>query len=70
MRSIAGSEKLKKQKKWAVHYRSEDRDAEIAIREIAAGTRLSEMTARLLYIRGYRDAAAANRFLKMEMKWQ
>ena len=63
MRNIVGA---KKQKKWNVHYRLEDRDAETAIREIAVGTGLSEMTARLLYIRGYRDAVAAKRFLRME----
>jgi single-stranded-DNA-specific exonuclease len=63
LRNIA---EAKKQKKWNVHYRLADRETETSIREIAAGTGLSEMTARLLYIRGYRYADAANRFLKME----
>ncbi len=57
---------MKKQKKWNVKYRSGDSEVEAAVRSIAAETGLSEITARLLYIRGYHTPESASRFLRME----
>ena len=60
------SEKTKLQEKqWNIGY-SADEESEAAIRRMALETNLSEITARLLYIRGYRTADEAMRFLRLE----
>lgn len=59
---MAGS---KIEKKWNINYRASG-ESEAVIRRIARETNLSEITARLLYIRGYRSTEEALRFLRLE----
>ena len=55
----------KQEKKWNTNYQA-TAEAEIAIRRMASETNLSEITSRLLYIRGYRTTEEALRFLRLE----
>ena len=53
------------EKQWNISYCANE-ESEAAIRRMALETNLSEITARLLYIRGYQTAEAAMRFLRLE----
>lgn len=55
----------KSKKNWNIGYRK-DAESDLLIRRMAQETGLSEITARLLYIRGYRTTDAAMRFLRLE----
>ena len=56
----------RKRKKWVVQYDAASEAAEVAIEQIAQGVGLSKVTARLLYLRGYRTVEAVQGFLRME----
>ena len=58
-------EKRRQAKQWNINYKPDER-AETAIRRMALETNLSEITARLLYIRGYQTTEEALRFLRLE----
>ena len=53
------------EKQWNIGYQA-SQESELAIRRMALETNLSEITARLLYLRGYQNAEAAMRFLRLE----
>lgn len=59
-------EQTKQQRHWALRYPSGDALAETAAREISTALGVSQILGRLLYARGYRDAASAAAFLRME----
>ncbi len=56
----------RKKKKWVVQYDAADQAAEEAVARIAQQIGLSPLTARLLYLRGYRSVEDVERFLRME----
>ena len=53
-------------KKWLVQERARDAEQEACVRLLAERTGLTEIAARLLYIRGYKTEEAVARFLRME----
>lgn len=55
----------KREKNWHISY-SSTAESDRQIHQMAQETGLSEVMARLLYIRGYRNSEAAMRFLRME----
>ena len=57
--------KKRQEKQWNISYRPNEQ-SEAEIRQMALETNLSEITARLLYIRGYRTTEEALRFLRLE----
>lgn len=62
---MAESNGKSREKQWNITYRPSD-EAQEQIRQMALQTGLSEIMAKLLYIRGYRSAEEAMRFLRME----
>ena len=62
---MSEKETKRQEKQWNIGY-CPNEESESAIRRMALETNLSEITARLLYIRGYRTAEAAMRFLRLE----
>ncbi|MBE6633540.1 MAG: single-stranded-DNA-specific exonuclease RecJ [Ruminococcaceae bacterium] len=63
---MSRSEMNRRAKKWATLFPQGDQQADVAVRMMAQEAGLSEVAARLLYIRGYRTAEEANRFFRME----
>ena len=57
---------FKKNKKWILQYQTGDKSAEAAISEIARELSVSEIMAKLLYVRGYHSPKAAYSFLYQE----
>ncbi len=63
---MADSEIKNKRKKWSLPFCADGVETRAAIAELAKQTGLTEITARLLYARGYQTAEAAARFFRME----
>ncbi len=57
---------LKKNKKWILQYQPSDENARDTVKSIAKELSVSEIMAKLLYVRGYRSARAAHSFLCQE----
>ncbi len=53
-------------KEWIIQYQTDDANAKAAVSSIARELSLSEIMARLLYVRGYKTAAEAHSFLYQE----
>ena len=62
---MVGSGGTCREKQWNISYVPSD-EAQAQIRQMALQTGLSEIMTKLLYIRGYRSAEEAMRFLRME----
>ena len=62
---MVGSNGTCREKQWNISYEPSDA-AQAQISQMALQTGLSEIMAKLLYIRGYRSAEEAMRFLRME----
>ncbi len=55
-----------KPKRWNIQYAQDDAAANLAVGEMAKALHVSEIAAKLLWLRGYRTADAAIRFLHLE----
>ncbi len=63
---MAHSKSANRKKKWSALFSPGDRETDLLISRMAQETGLSEITARLLYIRGYRSSEDAMKFLRLE----
>ena len=63
---MAHSQSPNRKKKWSTLFSQGNRETDALIARMASETGLSEITARLLYIRGYRTAEEAMQFLRLE----
>ena len=63
---MADLEIKNKRKKWSIPFCGDSAETRAAIQALAEQTGLTEITAKLLYARGYKTAEDANRFFRME----
>ena len=63
---IIGTQQNRSEKKWIVRFPSGNTEAELVVRKLSRDLQISEVTARLLYLRGYRNREEALRFFRLE----